>query len=137
VPKLTATFTHPLHTQFLVQLDNQDSIILETSEGNFNISASLQQDTSWGDKGKDDLHFVRGISEIIVRVTRDEKSLPPPPGITPAGGKDWTTQHDYFSERTPEYRGAALLVINRIIRFFKYTLHQPLLKEITAFEQSL
>jgi hypothetical protein len=43
---------------------------------------------------------------------------------------DLLKRSDYFSEHSEAYTKAASVIVNRIIKYFKYRLHNPLLEEI-------
>ena len=137
MPKLKAVFAHSLYSHMLAKMNSEEDIVFDIREGDFDTVVKLKQDLSWSHKEKYDTNYLRRIDAISVEVTREETALPPPPGVTDQGGNDWSTQYEYFQERRAIYRQVAVTIINRIIRYFKYKLHQPMLREVTLNEQSL
>src|SRR4029077_13505900 len=77
------------------------------------------------------------ISAIEVTVSRDEPDTPPSAITTPEGKRNLGDQQEYLSERLPAYREIAMEVANRVLNFFKYQLHTPMVREIPRWEQGL
>jgi hypothetical protein len=74
--------------------------------------------------------------EVKILVATDLRALPPVPGIKDHEINE-ANAHEYFKERLYLYQKVALKAINRVIRFFRYKLHMPLLHEVDLFNQSL
>jgi hypothetical protein len=55
----------------------------------------------------------------------------------PNGSRDSIDQQNYLRERLPAYRKTARDVVNRVLRFFQYRLHTPLVRPISPWEQAL
>jgi len=70
-----------------------------------------------------------------IRITVSGQEEPPPPDIVRTEtGRDWTARTAWFGQRASEYHEAALIAANRVLRFFKYEKHSPLLREFTKLD---
>ena len=69
-------------------------------------------------------------SKIKIIVGRDEDTDPPTPSIV-NGHRDLTGLQPYYDSRKNAYQGAALEAADRLIKFFKYKLHNPNLPKLS------
>ena len=84
------------------------------------------------EKGKK--HETCAVTRIDVSISRDEDSAPPDVPVNEKGGKNFTDRAPWFGEREPKYRWAAVEAINRVIRFFKYEMNTPQLREFSMHD---
>src|SRR5437867_1346641 len=133
--KLIAKFEVRLPNRFLVNRSENDALCYQAQIEDFDISISLIPEKGWQAKFANEKHYSFGISKALVSVGHDEPVKPPPVRTTEKGGKDYTVQEKYFSERLPKYRKIAATGLNRVIRFFKYRLRNPLLQELSPHNQ--
>ena len=68
-------------------------------------------------------------SKVKIIVGRDEDTDPPRPSFV-NGHMDLTGLHPYYDSRKNAYQGAALEAADRLIKFFKYKLHNPNLPKL-------
>lgn len=83
----------------------------------------------------DDAYWTRSLHRAEVSVVREEEVEPPSVIPNEQGHLDYTVQSEYFAERIKEYAPVAQEAINRLIRFFKFRLHTPFLKELSLSHQ--
>jgi hypothetical protein len=81
-------------------------------------------------------HSTYVLEGLVVKVARNENERPPPVVPNAEGQRDYTVQDEYFSQRIAEYGAAACEAVNRVIRFFKFELNTPFLREFSAGHQS-
>lgn len=135
MPKLFAHFDIKIPGCLLVYREKNDKFCYGTQIDKFDANLCLiAGDFRAGTVG--DKNWTIPISRIEVIVSRDESVEPPPVRITNEGNQDYTVQDTYFKERLPAYQKVALIVLNRLLLFFKYKLHNPLLHEMNEREQS-
>lgn len=135
MPKLFAHFDIKIPGYLLVYREKDDKFCYETEIDEFNVNLCLIA----GDfrAGKvDDKNWTIPVSRVKLIVSRDESVEPPPVCNTNDGTRDYTAQYPYFKELLPAYQKAVLIVLNRLLLFFKYKLHNPFLHEMSDREQS-
>ncbi|HTN74073.1 MAG TPA: hypothetical protein VL096_02455 [Pirellulaceae bacterium] len=71
--------------------------------------------------------YKRGASRATISLTRPESLAPPPP--IPS---ERSAHVQYFDDRRSEFTKAAVKVMNRLIYFFKYQLHNPGLRDVNV-----
>ena len=69
-------------------------------------------------------------SQVQVRVSRDEKEEPPALPTNSQGGRNFVERSNWIGAREKDYKKAALVVINRLITFFKYDQRTPDLQRL-------
>lgn len=129
--RLAAKFDIQLPSALLIQRDESEKICYEIPIENFDVEVSLTPFEK-GDKQKhkDEQYYSFGITRVFIKVTGNEEVEPPPVTLTKEGGKDYSHQALYCLERAPKYQKIALTAVNRLIRYFKYELQNPLLYEL-------
>ena len=105
--------------------------------GDFHVITKLQPAKHWRTKGKDDVNWTTGLSELEIVASRNEMEAPPDVIVTTDGKEDLTLQGEYLRLRLPEYQAAAREIANRILRFFQYSLLTPQVRQISRWDQSL
>jgi hypothetical protein len=70
-----------------------------------------------------------------VKVSREEIDQPPPVHPDERGTMDYTIQAGYFDQRTKEFGAAAREAVNRLIRFFRYSLKTPYVEDVPVGHQ--
>jgi hypothetical protein len=127
--QLTAVFSISLSSSLFYTGEETESISHSLKLGDFAVEARLIV----GDritKFKDDSHWTRLISEIEIRVTRDEDEEPPPDWhVTEDGLKHYAGPLPYFDDRREEFKVPAVELLNRVLSYFKFQLHQPFVED--------
>lgn len=103
----------------------------------FDVNIELVCDTSWAVQGKDEPYETRSIAWARISVARRVDKFPPPVIPHEDGVKDYSIQRNYFDAVRDDFREAAREAANRTIRFFRYCLNTPLLREIPPRHQSV
>lgn len=98
----------------------------------FQVYRNLQKHSK--PETNDDPYF--GLSRVLILVTGQEEVEPPPVGIM-NGNITHEERWRYFEERKPAYRTIAWTALDRIIRYFKYKLHNPLLSTPGRYSKEL
>ena len=133
--QLVARFDIQLSDYLLVNRPEEDKLRYETRINDFDVEILLISDGGFRAKQAGEEHFSFCISRALISVARNEQIAPPPVCSTDHGQKDYSVQSSYFEERLPKYQNIALEVLKRIILFFKYRLHNPLLREPGLFDK--
>lgn len=133
--KLVATFDVELPSSLLINRPEGDELCYQVRLDDCDVEVRLVADESWRSRAAGKIDYTFGVREARVLVSRDEHEEPLV-ATTPAGGRDYTVQSEYFQQRLPVYQEAAVAVLNRLIRFFKYRLHAPLLHELDTHDQN-
>lgn len=133
--RLIAKFDVKLPSYLIVNRPENDRLQYETRIGHFDVEILLIPRSGARSKRSNEDHWSFCISRALISVARDEQVEPPSPRITEEGNINYTVQDIYFEERLPAYREAALMGLNRLIIFFKYKLHNPLLYEFEPNDQ--
>ena len=128
--KLVATFEVQLSGFLLVSRSEDEELRYRVPIDDFDVELLLIPAEGAGKyKKAQEKHYTFGISTIKISLSRDEEDEPPPIKKTPKG-RDLSERARYFDSRYPLYQEAALTALNRLIRFFKYTLRNPGLHEL-------
>ena len=135
--RLIAKFDVKLPSYLLVNQPESEQLRYETKIGDFDIEILLMSDGGGRSKCADEEDWSFCISHALISVARNEQVEPPPPRITEEGYIDYTVQDSYFEERLHAYQEVAAAVVKRVIRFFKYKLHNPFLRELETRDQEL
>lgn len=120
--------------QFLFAFPEDANLLFHVTRGDFNVEIMLIRD-SWGAKHESEENWTYGVERVLVTVSREESEFPPPVYPDAEGRRDYTIQGDYFKERTNEYAEVAREAINRMIRYFRFSLHTPLLQELPITQE--
>jgi hypothetical protein len=131
VKRLIANFEFELPFFLLINVPSEDDLKFFTTIDNYGINIILIRDESWHSESKSDHDKSEGIIKIHVTVSKDENIDPPPIQITPEGYQDYRDRKPYFEERKPEFQRIAREAVHRIILYFKYKLHNPIVDELS------
>lgn len=128
--QLIAIFDVQLPFRLLIKRNEDSEINFKAQIDDFDVKLHLIPD---GCKTKkvDEKYFTFSVSKIQISVARNEPLEPPTVSIKDSGTIDYTVQATYFEERLSAYQKVALTVLNRLISFFKFKLHNPLLHELS------
>ena len=135
--KLIAKFDIELPFFLLINLPAPDDLKFSTTIDDYSVIVMLIRDELWRSVFKDEREWSKGITKIQVSVAKDEEVEPPPPDFLTEGLLDHEDRHSYFDKRRPEFQRIAHEALNRIIRYFKYQLYNPLVYELSIYEGGL
>lgn len=135
MPTLKARFDIALPGQCLVSVPDNSNIRFQLSLGDFNIEMQIIPGGSSRSKGKDEPNWTCTIERVVVDVSRVESKLPPVVVPDSTGCIDYSIQMNYFEERTTQFATAAQDATNRLISFFQFKLHTPLLHALPLGHQ--
>ncbi len=101
----------------------------------FNVTVELvPYENSMTLKSSSEQYPKFGAIDAKIIVSKDE-DIYPPDTLVRDDKEDNSARYDYFLERTGKYQNIALKAINRVIGYFRYKLHNPLLRKIEFFSQ--
>lgn len=126
---LTANFKVDLPGNCLVNWPEDEEFILKTKINDCDVNVHFVLESRKAKLAEDE-HWTYVLHQIIVRVSREEKKSPP--SVVPDSNEqlDYSCQHQYFDQKLSDYSMVACEVTNHIIRFFKYQLFTPFLREL-------
>ena len=133
--RLTAIYEVETPRGLRVKRAEGEELSYQIRTGDFDVVVVLLCNGGGSFKAKNDQHATRLIEKIRLRVMRDEESEPPPIPINEAGGRDIGERAQWFGKRDGEYKHAALTILNRLIRFFKFRMKSPYLHEFIEHEE--
>lgn len=81
-----------------------------------------------------DTFQTRAITRIKALVAREEDSAPPNISIDNEGNQNFTGRSAWFDLRRQEYRMVAVEAVNRVVRFCKYMLQIPNVREFRVHD---
>jgi len=128
VPALKATFDVRLPTgagYLLVSRPRIEPLEYQVSIGRFMVAVRLLSDGSGEYKRADEPFPSYWITRMLIDVTGEENDAAP---------KGELERFSYVTARRGEYQASAAEAVNRVIRFFKYRLRNPLLRELEVLE---
>jgi len=131
--QLIANFDIQLPAHLFVQRVEDDELRYKVQVDDFNVELFLRSRV-FRTKQVNEKFYSSAIAKIHLSVAHDETLVPPSVAIKDNGEKDYTSNMLYFRERLPAYQAAAVKALNRLLLFFKYKLHNPLLREISCRE---
>lgn len=123
--RLTATFTVTLAAP-IVMRGGSEPRTFETQLDGFDVSVTLVPVEGARSKRAPERLWTRMVQKLSVSVTRDESSSPPEIGATAGGGRDFTSRASYLRVRLIDYSRVARRVLNNVLSFVRFDLHQPL-----------
>jgi hypothetical protein len=132
MPRLVAHFAVRTPGFLLVAGLDREEYVYDVRIGEFDVQVQLVPVEGAQAKLEGEDYWSYGVDALRISVSRHEEEAPPPVEINEKGHRDYSAQRPFFSERLPEYKHVAVLAANRIIRFFKYGLGNPLLHELGA-----
>ena len=132
---LVATFEINLPGYMLVNQPEDKDLRYSVRIEEFEVEFKLERSWTTGSQEPYEKNMSRVLSRGLVSVAREEHELPPSVKTSPSGQRDHTIQAPYFEKRLRAYQPIALIVVNRIIRYFKYSLHNALLHELSPLDQ--
>lgn len=134
--RLVARFDIKLPFFLLIKRAQDEELLYKAQIDSFDVEIFLkpyEHGPKW--QSGDDEHWSFCISGMQIRVSRQKSIDVPPTIITKEGNIDYTLRVPYFTERIPQYKEVAVKAVNRVIRFFKYRLRNPLLHEFSSDDQ--
>ncbi len=134
--QLVAHFKGSLGGQCLVAWPEDGSVRFDTKIDTFDIKAQLISTSGSRWKKSDELYSTSGYDQVLLQVAGEEPEEPPRAMPDDKGRIDYTKNIEFYGERAEKYRDAARSCVNRLIRFFKYRLKTPFLKELPPFDNS-
>ena len=135
MPKLFAEFEINLPGQFIYEFPDAVETIFSIPLGDFEVSIILSMDRGSSNCGGGDPNSIGSFSSIRAVVGREETEFPIPVCPDADGKRDYSIQFEYFWARRGSYAEAACEIVNRLIRYFKFVLGVPHLKELDAGQQ--
>lgn len=135
MPQLVAQFKIDIPGQCFVALPDDQYRTFRLEIEGFDIEVRPITNCSWSLKCAGEEHKTRGFDRAVIKVSREEVELPPPVLPNSEGHLDYTIQEEYFEKRIDQFAKIAREAINRMIRFFKFSLQTPLLRELSADHQ--
>jgi hypothetical protein len=135
MPNLVAHFAVRTPGLLLVAGLDREEYVYSVRIGEFDVQVQLIPVEGARTKLASEDYWSYAVDAFRISVSRHEEEAPPPIKINEKGHRDYSSQRPFFSERLPEYKQVAVLAANRIIRFFKHELHNPLLHELSAGRQ--
>ena len=132
--KLTATYEIELTRCVRVRRAEDDELRYAATVDGFDVEIVLIPNGGARSRHADDAHETRAMNRIAVSVSRDEGSAPPNIDIDDEGHRDFTKRTAWFGQRCEEYRRVAVEAVNRIVRFCKYELQIPNIREFPVHD---
>jgi len=132
--RLTATYKIELPNQLRVKRSKDDPLRYTAVIEGFDAEMVLVRNGGASIKEKCDVHETRAVTRIDISISRDEDSAPPDVPVNEKGGRDFTDRAPWFGKREHEYRRMAVEAVNRVIRFFKYEMKTPRLREFSVHD---
>ena len=134
MPKLVAEFQVRLPGHCLYSFPSEFELNYSVPVGEFQVQLVLTMPK--GTNGRvGDANWTGALRDVKILVSREEAEFPPPVIPNASGCRDYSVQSSYFSERVKLYSSAGREVTNRLIRFFRYSLGTPYLKEFSEGDQ--
>lgn len=130
--KLTATYSVPLSNSLRLQRDPADQLEYSVVLGEFEVAVRIINEARSLIEEPGKLP-ITSAKLLEVSVSRLEDEDPPPLLLTDSGGRDFSERTKWMQSRYHEYQEAALIVANRVVRFFKYVQRTPQLKEFRKY----
>lgn len=135
MPRLSAKFTIPITAPCLVAFPEADlATKLNVQLDEFEVSVELV--FPYQRYKKSDAHeWISGLDELVITIAREEVEPLPEVVNLPGGRRDSTAQQQYLSDRLPLYRAPATEIANRVLSYFRYTLHTPKIQLLSPYLQ--
>ncbi len=127
--RLTATFQFALPNELRVKRLPEDSLRYAATVDGFEVTVDLLRNGGAKIMMSGERLEIRAARELKVSVSREENSAPPHIVGNGKGGRDVTERRVWLEKLEPDYVAVALKVVNRVIRFFKYEMKTPHLRE--------
>jgi len=132
--KLTATYNIELPNRLRVKRSKDDPLRYTADIEGFVAEVVLVCTGGASIKEKHDVHETLSVTRIDISISRDEDSAPPDVPVSEKGGRNFTDRAAWFGKRKNEYRRIAVVAVNRVIRFFKYEMKTPHLREFSMHD---
>ena len=129
MPRLTAIYVIELARYVRVRRSEDDRLRYSATIDGFDVEIVLIPNGGARSQQAGDIYETRAMTRISVSVSRDEDSAPPNIDTNNEGHRDFRRRSTWFGER-PEYREVAVKAVNRMVRFCKYELQIPKLREL-------
>lgn len=131
--RLTATYNIELPDRLRVKRSKDDPLRYAADIEGFVAEVVLICNEGVSIKLMNEAYETRSCRRINISISRDEDSAPPDIIITEKGGRDFTDRVAWFDKQSNEYRRIAAIAVNRVIRFFKYEMKTPHLREFSMY----
>jgi len=124
MPKLTATYVIPFAAPVRVQVDESAVLEFKGDIEGFQFRIQINRPDHGATIKPAGALPVFFCQDFSVSISRDEEEVP---AILPleGGGRDLRARMTWFSSRIPEYRKVAQILVDRLIRYFKYVKRSP------------
>lgn len=133
--RLIATYHIILPRPLRVKRPTNDEPRFRTKINRFDVEIVFIRNGGASLKRNLDQYEIREVPHLKVSVLGQEDLNPPVVSETKSSGRDFKERSSWFSERRNEYLQAAVIAVNRVIRFFKYKMHTPYLRTFTLHDQ--
>lgn len=137
MPKLAARFTLPIQGVCLVEVADAQSVETDVQHGDFAVTIRLLTSSDWKSKAEADLYWTTGVSAIELTLARDDQEGVPPVVELAGGGRSYVEQGSFLNSRLADYKPVARELANRVVRYFRYDLMTPGLREVPTWQQEL
>ena len=128
MPKLVAIYDNVQFSSFVIAKSADDPFHIASGfVGDYEYSLEIKNTLSR--KGKKGDNILTGAYKHAKVVIKKEDIFPPKANPDKNGLKDYVVQQAFFEPRRKEYGSIACTVLNNAIKYFKYSLKQPLLEE--------
>lgn len=130
--KLSGKQLIDLSPSLLVEVRREDeNINIEYSINEFLIKISFEINPDLGANiNTDSTLGIYHVDRLLIVASKEVESTPEIP-VAQNGSRDFTSLHPYFNEHRTEYSQIIKEAFRRVIIFFKYTLNQPFLDEVS------
>jgi len=127
---LVAHFDIELAGRCLIAWPEEEKIVIETKIDNFDISIQFVPGSSSRWKKSNEKYLTKGYDQIVLKVAKDEPEAPPRATPDEHGQIDYAKNDAFYRQRSEEYVAIARCCVDRLTRFFKYRLRNPILLEL-------
>ncbi|MEZ4699246.1 MAG: hypothetical protein R2834_02860 [Rhodothermales bacterium] len=128
--RLTAEYSIDIPSPCLIQWPIDETPTIDATIDGFSVRIVLQPVKDWRLTHKEENYYVTSIDSLEIFVSREENESPPPSRLNAKGGTDFSDQYPFINERATPYRDIAVKAANRLLNFYKYHLHAPLIEPI-------
>jgi hypothetical protein len=134
MPLLSAKFVIPMTAPCLTDWPQAQDVEVTVKNGDFDARVRLVPERAGVPQHQQTC--IRRLTALEIMVTRNETDAPPDVVIAD-GRENATAQMSYLRERLPAYGDTAVLVVNRLLEYFRYRLRTPLTYPVQGWEQAL
>ena len=132
--KLTASYDIELTHWIRVKRAEDDTLRYYARIDGFDVEIVLIPNGGARGRQDGDIFETRAITRIKASVSREEGSAPPNIVIDNEGNQNFRERSAWFGLRPQEYRTVAVEAVNRLVRFCKYELQIPNVREFRVHD---